>query len=253
MLVSAVSALIIAGCSVKENRDGCPCRLMLDFSEVDTSVIRSANLLVTAQDGVVFADEATLPVSGGLVQTEVPRTDLRINVYSGASENTVADEGIMIPLGEQASPLYMHSSEVDSRRESLYEKIMMRKEHCVLTVLINDEERFPFTIKLTGNVCGYDVYGLPVRGDFLCDVEGNAKNGFSAIVPRQLDSSLQLKICDGSKVTETFAVGEYLESSGYDWTKEDLEDVTVRLDYCLTYVVLTVSGWNEEFTYKVEI
>lgn len=253
VLVSVVSAFIVAGCSIKENRDECPCRLLLDFSEVDASVIWSADLLVMAQGGVVYAEEVGIPVQDGPIQVDVPRTDLSVNVYAGNSVDPVPGEGMMIPYGEQAPELYIHSSEIDTRKEMVREKVVMRKEHCVVSVKVSDSEGFPFTLEVAGNVCGYDGSGLPVQGEFMCGVDGNAVDGFRVVVPRQLDSSLELIVCDGTEVAKIFALGEYLESSGYDWTKEDLEDVTVWLDYSLTYVVLTVQGWDEEFTYKVEI
>lgn len=253
VLLSVVSALIIAGCSVKENRGECPCRLLLDFSGVDTSVIRSADLLVTAGDGVVFADEVGISSSDAQVQLEVPRAELYMNVYSGISEEPMPGEGVMIPYGEQAPPLYIHSAGVDSRSESVSTKVVMRKEHCVVTLDVNDKEGFPFTLKVTGGICGYDAGGLPVRGEFMCGVEGSAQEGFRVTVPRQLEPSLELHVYDGAVVAKTFALGEYLERIGYDWTKENLDDVTVMLDYSLTYVILTVQGWDEEYAYRVEI
>lgn len=252
-LVSMVSAFIVAGCSVKERRDECPCRLLLDFSEVDASVIWSADLLVMTQGGVVYAEEVGIPVPDGPIQVDVPRTDLSVNAYAGHAVDAVPGVGMMIPYGEQAPELYIHSSVVDTRKEMSVEKIVMRKEHCVVSVEVSDREDFPFTLEVAGNVCGYDVNGLPVQGKFMCGVDGNPVDGFRVVVPRQLDSSLELIVRDGTEVAKTFVLGEYLESSGYDWTKENLEDVTVWLDYSLTYVVLAVQGWDEEFTYKVEI
>ena len=43
-----------AGCSVKEDRDECPCILVMDFSCVDTSLVKSVNVLAESPDGIVF-------------------------------------------------------------------------------------------------------------------------------------------------------------------------------------------------------
>ena len=48
MIVSA-----IAGCSVKEDRGGCPCRLYLDMTNVDMSVMSPLSLYVASVDGLV--------------------------------------------------------------------------------------------------------------------------------------------------------------------------------------------------------
>ena len=61
MLTISVSALYLAGCSVKEYRESCPCRLVLDLSEVDTAVVKSADLYVSVPGGYVSSDVIDQP------------------------------------------------------------------------------------------------------------------------------------------------------------------------------------------------
>ena len=67
MLLLTACMLICAGCSVKEDRTVCPCRLFLDFSEVDPSAVKSADFHLSASDGFIF----TGTLESGSPQREV--------------------------------------------------------------------------------------------------------------------------------------------------------------------------------------
>ena len=60
-----------------------------------------------------------------------------------------------------------------------------------------------------------------------------------------------LELDDGTSVQKTFALGEYIVSSGYDWAAEELEDLTVTLDFQITYVKITVADWEKEYFYNI--
>ena len=102
-----VGALLCAGCAVKEYRESCPCRLVLDFSEVDTSAVSSADLYVTVPDGYVLTDCVDSERFAMDYTAIVPRTVLQVNLMSGAG-GLMAESGLSIPLGEDCPPVYMH-------------------------------------------------------------------------------------------------------------------------------------------------
>jgi hypothetical protein len=52
---------------------------------------------------------------------------------------------------------------------------------------------------------------------------------------------------------KTFAIGEYLQAGGYDWTAEELEDATVILDYYITGIRITYKGWDKEYSYDITL
>ena len=41
--------------------------------------------------------------------------------------------------------------------------------------------------------------------------------------------------------------GEYIVESGYDWSKEDLEDVDVEIDYASSSITVDVADWSGSF------
>ena len=60
-----------------------------------------------------------------------------------------------------------------------------------------------------------------------------------------------LEVDDGVPHLKKFAIGEYLDQAGYDWTLPSLEDVTVVLDYSLTSVTIQIAGWDKEDVYNI--
>ena len=52
----ALLVAVAGGCSIKEDRDDCPCRLIMDFSEIDTVLVKSLNVLATCNGKTVFSD-----------------------------------------------------------------------------------------------------------------------------------------------------------------------------------------------------
>ena len=94
----------------------------------------------------------------------------------------------------------------------------------------------------------------PLYGSFEFLLEdGGLEEGYKAVLPRQMDASLMLVIDDGGGSPQAFALGQYIVSSGYDWTAPDLEDITVTLDYALTEIRLIISGWDSVYEYEMEI
>lgn len=242
--------LALCCCSVKEDRSACPCLLTMDLSAIDTSVVKVLNVLATSSDGIVFSDIVQSDDFSFLYAREVPHKDIRVTLWGTAG----IDDRLDIPYGCECPALYMHAFDADTSGETFHEIVDMKKNHCRLTVLFDGEVEMPYSLTFRGNVCGYDYRGLPSEGDFACVAYPEGDVGSQITLPRQLDSSLMLDVEDeGSSLVKTFAIGEYLVKSGYDWTEADLEDVTIILDYYVTGITITYKGWDEEHTYNVTI
>ena len=72
-------------------------------------------------------------------------------------------------------------------------------------------------------------------------------------VPRQEDASLALKIQDVDGYEKTFALGEYIAESGFDWNRPDLQDVLVQIDYARTQVIFTINDWRKVIDFDMII
>lgn len=251
-LVMTAGILLCTGCSVKENRSLCPCTLVLDFSEVDTSVISEADLYIT--DDESFLKEEVIYIDGleSDYMTEVPRKRMHLGLWSGL-EATGRGAGLAIPYGEDSPTVYFHVSEIDAEAEIVRETVRMHKNHCVMTVTIDWKASDLEQIVLHGNVDGYDRDGTPTSGKFMYELVQDEEGSCQVVLPRQIDDSLALEVNDGSGVIKRFPLGEYIAQSGYDWTEPDLKDIVLELDIAILQVSLTVQGWDTSHSFDIVI
>lgn len=251
LLVAALSLSV--SCSVKEDRNICPCKLILDLSEVDTTLVKTLNIMVSEGRTVVLRDTVHSAVFSETYIRNVPHGSLRVNVWAGGENRMDERYGILIPYGCQCPPLYLHSFIADTTGEVCEEKVDVHKNYCRLTVKMEGVEEIPYSLTFRGNVDGYELDGLPSSGDFSCVAYMGDSGQVQSLLPRQTDASLLLDVDDGTPVSKTFAVGEYIQASGYDWLAPDLEDVTVVLDYQVTGIVISVQGWDKEYSYNITL
>lgn len=253
-IVLLMLALVsVAACSVKEDRSDCPARLILDFKDVDTADFKSLNLLVTHAGETVFSDIVSADDFAEDYVRDVPHGSLRVNVWASYGDRVDHERGVVIPYGCECPPIYMHSFIADTEGELWRETVRLRKNHCRLTVMMDGVEKIPYSLTFKGNVDGYRLDGLPSSGDFSCVAYPSGTSESQALLPRQTDSSLLMEVDDGTSVTKTFAIGEYISSSGYDWTAADLEDMTIVLDYYITFIKITIREWDREYVYNITL
>ncbi len=261
VMICMAALSLVLGCSVKETRELCPCRLELDFSEVDTSVVRRAELVAVADGGFSFSDGLEADAFAD-VWVEVPRREVCVGVWSGVDSalaeggdgfDVSAGRGLVIPFGEDCPPVYFHASVVDADCERLREIVLMRKNHCRMTVNVNNVETSDLQVRVTGGVDGYKADGTPSQGEFSSLLYPDVNGEMQVILPRQTDDSLMMEINDGTGVRKSFALGEYVAEAGYDWEAPDLEDITIDIDIAFTHISLVIQGWDTTYEFDVVI
>ena len=253
MLPFLMAAFIpIAGCSVKEDRNPCPCLLELDIKGPDAEASGSVDVLLTSRNGFVFHETVDSWMEESLYSVSVPRDEIHVRAWCGGGRN-VSEDGLKIPLGQDCPRIYMYDSDIVTEGEFYREEVLLMKNHCVLT-LVNKGKDNDFTnLVLKGNVSGYDEVGEPLSGDFVFNLGDGSEEEYEAVLPRQRDDSLMLEMEDGKGNQVAFSLGRYIVASGYDWTASELKDVTVTLDYALTEIRLVIDGWESVYRYDVEI
>ena len=222
--------LLLSSCSVKEDRSGCPCWMIVDLSKVAESRLKSPevqsniehqdvtkslesrsnvaeNVLLrlrgnSDEDEVDYAFKMTETVNTevGALEYEVPRGAVGVSVigmpdrvgHDGKSAGYHGDE-IRIPVGEQMDSLYGFFKMYHTRCESVLCDVDLHKEFCTVSFTLGDEGySSPYDIEVWGNVAGMSAWDLmPVKGDFrYAPVQ---KNGvYQVRVPRQEDNSLEM-------------------------------------------------------------
>ena len=251
MIYVVLTAGLAIGCSIKEDRNDCPSRLILDLSGVDTSFVKFLNIRAVLDGEVVLQDKVSAIDFAHEYIADVPHGDLLVNVWGGGEGRASFNDGLIIPYGCECPPLYMHSFGADTRGESCRRVVELCKNYCRLTVKMDGVDQIPYSLTFKGNVDGYMQDGLPSNGDFSCVAYPSGQGESDALMPRQLDSSLLLEVDDNSSVSKVFAIGEYISASGYDWTEKNLKDVTICLDFYVTDMKITVEGWDKEYIYDI--
>lgn len=253
-IISVTGLLMtVASCSVKEDRTDCPCRLSLEMNAVDTSVVQYAELVVTNSDGFFLRDTLEVEDFQNGYVAQVPRGEIGVGVYCGAS-GSVDDAGrLEINYGEECPHVYMHSSFIVADGETTVEEVRMRKNHCIMTIRVQAEKDFPFRLEAKGMIDGYESGGKPSVGAFMYAMYVDEQGCCQFVLPRQTDNSLVLEVHGEKDILRTFALGEYVAASGYDWLDDDLKDITISLDYALTQVAVSVEDWTHEYVFNVVI
>ena len=251
MLLSALCFIFCAGCSVKENRNLCPCLLRLDFSEVDTASVNSMDIFVRGGGDLVLSDVVGKENFSEDYLAYVPRTTLQLCAWAGRGDALTDD--LKIPYGEDCPPVYIHSSRIDAVSESVSETLILRKNFCSMTLNVRMTVQSAVGLLIIGNVDGYGSDGRPSQGDFMVALHPDEKDVFCVSLPRQIDDSLVMELDTGDEVVKRFPIGLYIAESGYDWNAPELEDITIDMDFALTHLSVMIRGWEKEYKFDVVI
>lgn len=255
VLLTVLQLLITCpGCSVKEDRDLCPCTLEIDASgdghAADSISITLAGSAGKAA-GFVLEDKM-----GERWRGAVPRGEMYLAaVYpAGTVTSPCLPDGrwLKIDAGRECPRIWMSCCGVSTMAEHVEVPLALHKSYCELTMFIRDVSggRFPYRLEIRGDVDGYMADGRPSEGKFIAPVayvgEASSSGVLEARValPRQTDNSLLLDIISDDDRFRTFAVGNYIEASGYDWTSPDLKDITLEIDYARTDISFRIASWR---------
>ncbi|MDE6871309.1 MAG: hypothetical protein K2J62_04195 [Bacteroidales bacterium] len=258
VLLCILPVMSLVSCSVKEDRETCPCVLVLDFSKVDNGLLTSLNLSVAGPDGILCQDVVQEDFYVKEYRVAVPKGGVMLNVYSFPGDESYgmlnADGDVLeIPEGCECPPVYMHSVEIDTRKEIHRETVVPLKNFCRLSIEMVSDGYSPYILEINGNVNGYGHDGFPKEGNFAFVPETDENGCCTVNIPRQKDSSLRLRICDEDGVLKDFAVGEYIVAMGYDWSQKELDDVEIIIDYAKTDITLIVDDWEKTMQFDVII
>ena len=257
-LAALTAGSLLAGCTVKEDREPCPCYLNVSFAdrekvpegaEVDLLGWREAELF---RAGIEIAEYDPYWVRG------VHKGFLTLSAYRGVDK--VRDDGhlVLIAPGNQADSLYAFHEEVDCTGDMAYSEVVFRKQFCTvhMDILRSAAQLRDFRFLVEGNTCGFDLLDFqPVGGAFRC--EPAPESGARVVdfrIPRQADDSMTVTLWyrqedGGYQDLGTFPLGKYIVRTGYDWKAEELQDVYVVIDLVLGMVTIGVDGWEHGQTF----
>lgn len=273
-LFSAILLCVaISSCSkiVNEERDDCPCSVMMDLSDVGEE-IGSINLwIVRSGSGEIVCSERVLPYNYSRIMEFPLRRDLyRWYLWGGAgraTELSIIEENPYIVLkkreGFSADSLWFGCGLIDARgEESEFLTSSLTKEfiNCKFRLRggLGPEENL--SILCTGTTVGYSLDGIPVGGPSRTYVKGvKGEDGISEAefrllrqtTFRGLSLSLTVEGNEGDRKLAEVRLGEILQEAGYDMEGE-LRDIDFTLDAALGLFSIAVKGWNHTVDVQIE-
>lgn len=241
-ILSLFVLLIASSCSIKENRENCPCVLTVDLSET----LAADNVQLSIRAGNQALREDLNPSDGrAAFEYEIPRGICSLYAVEGGSADE--DNIVSVKSGEQFGAVFAFSSSILADGDRSLVKVLLHKEYALITLDLNDakwrEKKYHFILK--GDVCGINVAEMmPCEGKFSYELPPDETPYRTVMVPRQKDDSLLLILTDGSRTLSEIKIGELIEEYGFDWTKEDLGDIMVKVPELLMDISVSVSDWN---------
>ena len=227
-----VGMLFLSSCSIKEDRDGCPCWMTVEMlgqaGHDGEKVGQDGRSPVGAgddgcvvlrlrgnsdEDAVDYEYQVTeaVRVDVGALEYEVPRGSVGVSAvafgneipgragydekaagYDGKSAGYDGDE-IRVPVGEQMDSLYGFFKMYHPRCESVLCDVELHKEFCTVSFTLGEDGySSPYDIEVWGNVAGVSAWDLMPVLGEFRYAPMQENGVYQVRVPRQVDNSLEL-------------------------------------------------------------
>jgi hypothetical protein len=237
LLRALVPLLLLASCSIKEDRTACPCTLTLELTGLPVRPV----VLGVAGEGYSLTE---IVQADTVLVLPVPKGEMAVSAVGGALAE--GDGSVRIPEGEEAPPLYLFYADVSTVAEQVVLPVLLHKQFCGLELLFTGPAGYgpPFEVEVEGAVGGWLPDGSPAPGPFSRRLHPGPDGRATLRLPRQGDDSLLMHVVFSDRIVRTFALGSYIAASGYDWTAPDLDDLTLHVDISLTSVTISTDLWT---------
>ena len=247
-IILVVLLPLLASCSVKEDRDECPCWLQIDLSTCSHFADR-VSLKGWTSASPVFGVQVLSEDFSSAHEEEVPRTMVSYCATSGLDASRNSGMSVVIPEGEQSDRLYAYRADVQAYGETAYDKVSLHKQYAAVAVKIGDGGN-GCSVHVRSRWNGLDLVSLkPLAGAFEFTPELTEEKVWYFRLPRQGDDSLVMEITDRSGNTYPYDLGDEIRRTGYDWSAVDLDDIMLGVDYASGKLTIEVIPWEEGLVY----
>lgn len=259
-------ATLAPACSVKEDRLECPVYVTV---LTDQFVIRGMNEGKVSFSSAHLIDREDISFLSFLrdgYRQACPREYARAAVFSGAENYTLGEDAMQVTPGQQAGLLWAYGETFSANSDEYIIDAEPHKQYCLVRFLFDDSPTAPsdyaWRFRIKAACSGLNIYTLePLDGEYSCCVGPNAVGAWYGVIPRQKANELLLEVylpdSDDEQTGRTDYVidlGRKFEAMGYDWTAEDLRDVTVSVGFASADISIRVQEWEGDDSYtNVEI
>lgn len=253
-MVAAIA--LAASCSIKEDRQPCPCWLTIDFQKCTQ---KSVTVSAWGEEELFSERIAVQDYSQeNIYEKTVPKGYVNTSVITGERDMQRSGARLCIPLGHDADSIYAHAANVECLGEFASDTVLLHKQFArvFMSVEIPQGHQYPYTFTVCSDVAGMDMRDLsPVDGEFKVDLKLDENNICMFCLPRQKEDGgdLRILIYDKGQIIETLPLADWINKMGYSWLKKDLEDIYIGVDYAKAEISISIKGWEEGYSFKVEI
>lgn len=255
-------ALLAPACSVKEDRIECPVYVTV---LTDQFVIRGMNegkVSFSSSHVIDREDISFLTFLRDGYRQACPREFARVAIFSGAENYTLTEESMMVLPGRQAGLLWAYGESFSANADEYVVDAEPHKQYCLVQFLFDQSTTAPpdysWRFRIRAACSGMDIYTLePLEGEYSCCVGPNAVGAWYGVIPRQKANDLLLEVFlpnsdneQEGRVDYVIDLGKKFEALGYDWTAEDLRDVSVSVGFASMGVTVSVQDWEGDDSYK---
>ena len=250
-------AFPLAACSVKEDRAPCPCYLVLDMDGMAHNPDYPQGLVTIMSGQVISQERITLSDHEGTgYEKAVPRRLVDASCAAGHEDLWWHTDTLYAATGLEWGPVMLACAQVDCNDDLRHVRMDFRKEHCRVTFMlvgVTDADSYPFDLRVRANSCGVRMRDRrPVDGRYTVYARRGNTAFFHTTLPRQSESEIALDLLMHSDTHEytpddlvvTLDMGRMLRDQGYDWTRDDLEDVYVTVDVVKATATISIQPWD---------
>lgn len=253
MTAVLASAFTMLSCTVKEERDGCPCWLDINVS----SCSRHSDVVYlkgTHEGTQVIGDKVYLSDFPDIYEKEVPRGMIEYSAFCGINTSLLSGDSVIIPEGNQSDRLYAYKTTVWADGENAYDEIVPHKQFATVTVKINEKAGYNTGITISGETAGFNVVEMcPVAGEFTYSAEQDDNGTIVFRLPRQMNKELLMSLERNNSTFNVIQLGDLITQTGYDWSATDLEDVYININTTDMDSPIHVEIWREGQNYDYYI
>lgn len=257
------AVLLAASCSVKENRVDCPVYVSVLLDRFYDNSLPDGMVIFDDADGHFSDNISFFPYLGVGYEYPANRHLSRCTVLSGIDRDKVDERSVTVPYGFQADMVWAYS-ETFSAEDDLYTiEAIPHKQYCQIKFRFDGTfiapAPYPWHYRIFGECNGFDLYSFePIEGELCCPVGPNNFGEYSCILPRQKENKLLMEIFVPNEDSElegtteyTIDLGKRFQNVGYDWTKEDLDDIVIKVGFASGGIEIEVVDWTHDYDDEV--
>lgn len=256
--------LFICSCTVKEDRMLCPCYTYVDLSKYIDLGHKKALMTVMSGAQSVSEEIDLLDYEDSPYEIALPKGTNRISVISGMKNSRVREDSLVTPYGFSSDALWVYNEKFICVDDTYHIEAVPYKNYCMMTIIVVGllpGQDYDFSFRVIAACNALNLFDSEALDGKFCGLatKSDTEGLFTICLPRQKSNELLLEICrktsdDEIETVHCIRLNDKLNSEGYDWSRKDLQDVNVIVDYSSFELTLDVVNWTNDDNYiDVEI